>query len=50
MLNHGSVLVISDNPDIVDLRAKIMATGIKSADATHLASAIHFHRALFHYH
>lgn len=43
MLTHGSTLVISDIPEIIDLRANIMATGIKSADATHLASAIHSH-------
>jgi len=43
MLTHGSTLVISDIPEIIDLRANIMATGIKSADATHLASAIYSH-------
>ena len=43
MLNHGSAIVISDLPEVKELRDRIMLTGIKSADATHLASAIFSH-------
>ena len=43
MLGHGSVLVISDTQKVKDIRDEIMLTGIKSADATHLASAIYSH-------
>ncbi len=43
MLDHGSTLVISNIPVVKTIREGIMATGIKTADATHLASAICSH-------
>ena len=42
MLDHGSTLVISNIPVVKTIREGIMATGIKTADATHLASATLF--------
>ena len=43
MLDYGSTLVVCSSREVVDLRDEIASTGIKNADATHIASAILSH-------
>ena len=39
MLDYGSTLVVCSSREVVDLRDEIASTGIKNADATHIASS-----------